>query len=44
MFFVQIISANGVQSDLKKNKAIVNPPRPTNVLKLQLFLSLIAFV
>jgi hypothetical protein len=39
-----IISASGIKPDPEKIKAIVELPRPTNILGLQSFLGLVAFV
>ena len=43
-FLGHIISADEVQPDPEKIKVIVDLPRPTNILTLQSFLGLIAFV
>ena len=39
-----IISASGIKPNPEKIKAIVELPRPTNILGLQSFLGLVAFV
>ena len=43
-FLRHIISTRGIKPDPEKIKAIVELPRPTNILGLQSFLGLVAFV
>ena len=43
-FLGHIISASGIKPNPEKIKAIVELPRPTNILGLQSFLGLVAFV